>query len=59
MYASFESFFSPVLPPNMTAFLSSTAVSVNDTHGGGLSPVVTGVLHAPLLFWVKNRDGHQ
>ena len=35
-------------PPNITALLSSTAVSVKAEHGGGLSPVVAGQLHTPV-----------
>ena len=36
-------------PPNMTALLSSTAVKVKYAHGGGLSPVVAGQLHTPVV----------
>ena len=36
-------------PPNTTALLSSTAVKVRQSHGGGLSPVVAGQLHTPAV----------
>ena len=49
MYTSSISPFSPFLPPNMTALLSSTAVKVKPEHGGGLSPVVAGQLHTPAV----------
>ena len=49
MYTSFIRPFSPFLPPNMTALLSSTTVKVEPAHGGGLSPVVAGQLHIPAV----------
>ena len=39
---------SPLIPPNITALLSSTVVKVKPEHGGGLSPVVAGQLHTPV-----------
>ena len=46
----------PVLPPNMTALLSSTAVKVRPVHGGGLSPVVAGQLHTPAVEEIEETD---
>lgn len=48
MKTSFVRSLSPVLPPNTTALLSSTAVKVQNEDGGGLSPVVAGELHASI-----------
>ena len=50
---------SPILPPNMTALLSSTAVKVKPEHGGGLSPVVAGQLHTSGVEIEQTVKEHQ
>ena len=38
---------SALVPPNSAALLSPTGVRVNESHGGGGCPIISGELHFP------------
>ena len=43
---------SPFSPPNRTALLLSMEVREKPAHGGGLSPVMSGEIQAPVVWRV-------